>query len=66
MKTRILLICVAFLCAGCEYYTSPPVDAEAGDGLPEGFCEDLSGSWEMVSMTVTTPDSISSSALLNV
>ncbi|MFK7847201.1 MAG: hypothetical protein AB8G77_18000 [Rhodothermales bacterium] len=34
----------------------PPV-AEAVS-YPEGYCHDLSGSWEMVSMTVTTADSI--------
>ena len=33
-------------------------DAAADATHPEGYCDDLSGSWQMTFRTVTTPDSI--------
>ncbi len=53
----VLFSVCAFLIAGCIPTTTPP-DAVAEVVHPEGYCDDLSGSWEMVSMTVTTPDTI--------
>lgn len=58
MKSLVLFTCTLCLFAGCEYYTEPPADATADSAMPEGYCDDLTGSWQMVSMTVTTADSI--------
>ena len=53
--TALLLL----LLLGCEYTDSDiPPAAVAEETHPDGYCDDLSGSWEMVSMTVTTTDSI--------
>ena len=50
--------CLLLFSFGCNINPSemPPV-VEAVT-YPEGYCNDLNGSWEMVSMTVTTADSI--------
>ncbi len=57
-SSLLCLFCLSLLSFGCENSAPevPPV-AEAIT-YPEGYCHDLSGSWEMVSMTVTTADSI--------
>lgn len=50
------LICLLAL-LGCEADNlDQPSEALAATDYPEGFCYDLSGSWEMISMKVTTPD----------
>lgn len=52
MKWIFLPLLVGVVLTGCEY----DPDTAAASDHPEGYCDDLSGSWEMVSMTVTTAD----------
>jgi hypothetical protein len=57
MKTNRLFFFCAFLLSasvGCAADTKPE---QATEQHPEGYCDNLNGSWEMISMNVTTADS---------
>ena len=59
MKRYGFTLPLLLLLLGCEYADSDTPPAAVADvAYPEGYCNDLSGSWEMVSMTVTTADTI--------
>lgn len=55
MKSAICLICCTLAVIGAVH-AQPDLSSEALPG--QETCTDLNGSWEMISMTVTTPDSV--------
>ena len=58
MKTSHFNFLIAFLLSasvGCATGTTP--DQATAENVPEGYCDNLTGSWEMISMDVITPDS---------